>query len=244
MPAKKKRFSRVRASRKKKPQGKFAIFKANLTGRKGLGVLAVFVIFLVWIFNSSPKYTSAELYMLAKIKERYSGFSVEYGYNEAYEVGQKACEFLARETGVALFNTYDAKMLLLGTACAETNLRSRFQDGNGYAAGLYQVEYATFKDVWNRQLATTFPGLKSKIILNYSKDGKDIKFENLITDAGLCAIIARLYYYGRKGQIPSAEDIEAQAHYYKTEYNTLRGKGSVARYIACLQSARKKSERK
>ena len=60
--------------------------------------------------------------------------------------------------------------------------------------------------------------------------GKDIKFE-LLTIIALQVAFCRLKYRRDKNPIPSWDDLEAQAGYWKRVYNSARGRGTVEHFI-------------
>lgn len=143
-----------------------------------------------------------------------------------------ACFFIERVKGTkAIYDTPAARELLFGTACAESGLRPRFQDKHGTAIGLFQVEYATFLDLWNRAIKNKHPKLYKEIQKNYAGEDRQIRFEDLQLSDELCAVFARMKYAESKSHIPPATDLEAQAKYYKKYYNTELGKASVQSYL-------------
>lgn len=204
----------------------------------------LFFLAVLWvaIFVSLPQYcgifsdsklTVAERAYLAGLRKKYSGTQRTLTALEASQVISSACSFISARK--SLENTYDTpavRSLLFGTACTETGLRPRYQDSAGNAIGLFQIEYATFCDIWQRFVKKNHPELGRDIIKNYACTMPDnITFEDLQLSDELCAIFARLKYSQIKEPIPPESDIPAQAAYYKAHYNTRFGKASPQGYI-------------
>ena len=124
-----------------------------------------------------------------------------------------------------------AEQLLLGTAAVESQLGHYLHQVNGPALGIYQMEPATHRDIWenylrfNQQLAS-----KIRALMPWSIGYRDDSL--LIVDLRYATIMARLIYYRQKEQLPNTNNIKAQAKYWKKYYNTELGKGSADDYIA------------
>lgn len=121
-----------------------------------------------------------------------------------------------------------AEALLLGTALVESGLVWLRQRGGGPARGLYQVEPATHDDIWDRFLAHR-PGLAGRV---GGLAAPQPRVEQLEWNLGYASAIARLVYYRRPEPLPAADDLEALAAYWKAHFNTARGRGRSADFVA------------
>lgn len=190
------------------------------------------------------KYTPAERNYLASLRYRYSGTQRTLSEVQTRIVIKNALHFLSSQNSTSkLLNSDDVVELLFGTACTETQLSPRFQDSGGYAIGLFQIEYATFKDLWKRSIPKNNPDLYVAIQKKYSRfSSGEIFFEDLQINDELCAVFARMKYAQIKSPIPPASDAKAQASYYKKYYNTPLGKASADAYLERTKSVKEKSQ--
>ena len=113
-------------------------------------------------------------------------------------------------------NSPQAVDLLLGTCAQESAFGTYLrQTGGGPALGAFQIEPATFQDLRGRY------GVRFPIIGRY--------FEELEWDLRLSIIVSRVKYFSCPGPIPLTP--EEQAAYYKKNYNTPAGSGTVEQYM-------------
>ena len=179
------------------------------------------------------------------LKKKYSGVNRTLTEAEARAVIAQACTFIEETKGTKnIYDTPAARELLFGTACTESGLKPRFQDKNGTAIGMFQVEYATFSDLWHRAIKIKHPELYSAIEKKYSACGGAITFEDLQTSDELCAVFARMKYAENNSPIPPASDIASQAKYYKKHYNTDLGKATHYSYIKRREEVLKREKNK
>lgn len=179
---------------------------------------------------------------LLDLRKKYSGTQRILSVNECRAVIEEACDFIANAKRVeGIYDSDDAKELLFGTACIESGLRPRFQDTGGDAIGLFQVEYATFKDIWDRAIKRKHPELYLSIKVYFGGIKGDISFEDLQNNDVLCAIFARMKYAESSTKIPPKSDTRAQGEYYKLYYNTPLGKSTVNGYIKARQEILEKN---
>ena len=130
-----------------------------------------------------------------------------------------------------------AVQLLVGTALKESGgLRWRTQLNGGPARGLFQMEPATYRDIWENYLSYREP-LAAAIRQAFTPAGGELGFELITDDDAFAAVMARLKYHRVPAPLPPADDLAAQAEYWKTHYNTRLGKGTVAGYIAAWTAA-------
>jgi len=134
-------------------------------------------------------------------------------------------------------DTYSIQALvqLLGTAAVESDFGTYlWQKGGGPARGPFQMEPSTARDVWERRF-------KKDEVLRYTLanvygilrfGGKyitDLPIHNL----AYAVIMARLKYILIPEPFPKdVTDVFAYAMYWKKYYNTVKGKGSVEKYVA------------
>ena len=122
-------------------------------------------------------------------------------------------------------NTLAAEQLLLGTALVESGLvylrqgKSRVDDGQGVALGLWQMEPATHDDIW-----THFLSAHAELAQQVSPTGRQAP-ERLCTDLLYACRMARVHYYRVREPLPPTNDAQAMARYWKQYYNTPAGKG-------------------
>jgi len=125
-----------------------------------------------------------------------------------------------------------AELLVLGTACQESNLRYLKQLGKGPAWGIYQMEPNTHDDIWgnwlryNSELAEKVLGFNIPGLY----DGHDYKEMggNLYYATAMC----RIHYRRVKAPLPAADDLPGMARYWKQYYNTPKGKGTTGEFIS------------
>jgi len=128
-----------------------------------------------------------------------------------------------------------AEQLVVGTALTESNLQyidqiTSSQDVTlGPAYGLYQIEPNTLGDLYDNYL-------------KYHKQRKN-KFDNLLasypsntiqlaTNLYYATAACRLIYYRQPRALPEANDLRGLADYWKTYYNTSKGKGTIGQFLA------------
>ncbi|MFA4990569.1 MAG: hypothetical protein WC579_01495 [Candidatus Paceibacterota bacterium] len=126
------------------------------------------------------------------------------------------------------FYSKKAVDLLLRTAIVESNAKYIYQLGNAPARGFFQIEPATAKSIYDNFLLYR-PELLERIneIVGIGWH-KDLDYK-LSSDIGLGIILARLKYYPNPTPIP--DDLAGQAYYWKKNYNTEKGAGSIEKFI-------------
>lgn len=123
-----------------------------------------------------------------------------------------------------------AEELLLGTAIVESDLRHRRQFAPGPARGLFQMEPRTHKDIWKNFLAYK-AALREAVDALRSSPSADGLTELEHNDT-YAAALARIHYLRAPAPLPLAGDVAGMAMYWKQYYNTWRGKGEEAKYMA------------
>lgn len=119
----------------------------------------------------------------------------------------------------------NATDLLLETAGAETG-RGLVKDNTTLAGmGITQFDKLPFQDVKDRCSSED----KDKLIKFFNIDIELVEWEHLRYNPLLCMIFTRLKYKKIPEAIPTT--LEGRANYWKQNYNSLAGKGSVEHYI-------------
>lgn len=120
-----------------------------------------------------------------------------------------------------------AEELLMGTAAVESNLGEYLhQIGGGPALGIFQMEPATHDDIWKHYLQYAASLSGAVTMLTPKREAKQ-----LIGNLYYAAAMARVHYLRDPHLLPPADDVEAQARYWKRVYNTRLGRGTEAHYI-------------
>jgi hypothetical protein len=124
--------------------------------------------------------------------------------------------------------------LLLGTALVESKLVHRRQLGGGPARGYFQIEPATFRDVYGRYLKNK-PRLLG-IVNSLLTEAGVAPVEQLYLNDRLGCAIARIRYLYDPKPLPDADDIPALAECWVRVYNA-GGKGTVDKFINAYKAA-------
>jgi len=130
-----------------------------------------------------------------------------------------------------------ASELLLGTAIQESRLTYLVQLGGGPALGVFQMEPATFKDIWINYLA--FRPSISKSVQSIAGVGaaEHATAEQMVWHLAFAAAMCRVHYRRVPEAMPPAGDYPAQAEYWKEYYNTPLGAGTAEEYIENWENA-------
>ncbi|POC58483.1 hypothetical protein CRN37_09460 [Vibrio vulnificus] len=123
-----------------------------------------------------------------------------------------------------------AEQLIVGTIYQESRAKYLKQLGNGPALGVIQMEPATYQDIWNnylaykRNLANQITELASMASLD-----EDMRpdVNQLVTNLSFAVAMCRAHYLRQKPALPAADDIDGLAQYWKDNYNTHLGAGTV-----------------
>ena len=124
----------------------------------------------------------------------------------------------------------EASEMVYNTGLAESGYR-QLEQIKGPAIGFFQVEPNTMNDTWDNYIAYR-PPLKTKIwALGFDeKDGVERVMGSIILQVVFC----RLKYRRSPKALPACGDLEAQAKYWKSIYNSELGKGTVEHFMeAC-----------
>ena len=124
----------------------------------------------------------------------------------------------------------DALALVVRTGMAESGYRALKGYGEGNPAiGFWQIEPATMDDMMENYIQYRSHYKKNLISMgmNFKKDTIMSVLSNLAVQAALC----RIHYRRDRKPIPSWDDLEAQAKYWKRVYNTVKGRGTVKHFV-------------
>ena len=124
----------------------------------------------------------------------------------------------------------DALALVVRTGMAESGYRALKGYGEGNPAiGFWQIEPATMNDMIKNYIHYRSHYKKNLISLgmNFENDTIMSVMSNLAVQAALC----RLHYRRDKYPLPSWDDLEGQASYWKRVYNTVEGRGTVEHFM-------------
>lgn len=120
--------------------------------------------------------------------------------------------------------------LLMGTCAVESNFgKYDKQLGGGPALGPWQMEPNTMNDIWFNYIRYR-ERLRIMLANEFGMSGPDK--DRLQKDLEYAIVLARLKY--RRSPLPlpiKPTDIAGLANYWKSVYNTNKGKGEVADFI-------------
>lgn len=121
-----------------------------------------------------------------------------------------------------------AEALLMGTAAQESGMgRHLKQVGGGPALGVFQMEPATYRDIWENFLDHQ-PATLQRVREWWPTPPLP---DRMITDLMLAAVMCRLHYRRVREPLPAAGDLPGLARYWKKHYNTSLGAGTEAEFI-------------
>lgn len=123
-----------------------------------------------------------------------------------------------------------AENLLMGTAAQESKLGEYLKQlGNGPARGIFQMEKATEKDIWDNYLKYK-PKLREKVRV-ITATQLPYYTEEILYNLRYAAAMCRIHYLRVKEKLPDPEDVEALARYWKLFYNTPLGRGTEEEFV-------------
>lgn len=151
--------------------------------------------------------------------------------------------YIIRPVLEALGNwSQSAENLVLGTGLQESGLEYIDQDDRsgspGPAYGLFQMEAATYEDIWQNYLH--FRPLAQKVLsFAIQRTLLHPPIEELWGNNFLAVALCRVQYLRSPQILPDRNDALGLATYWKTHYNTYLGKGTIAQALphfkrACL----------
>lgn len=115
--------------------------------------------------------------------------------------------------------------LLIGVVSVESNWGEYIKQlGSGPACGIFQMEPATRKDIYDNFLKYK-PDLLKKLNQFVVPD-LDLDYQ-LICNLAYATALARIHFYRVYDPLPVSNDLDALANYWKDHYNTYKGAGIV-----------------
>lgn len=131
-----------------------------------------------------------------------------------------------------------AEELLVFTCACESLGGTYLKQVKGPALGIYQMEPATYTDIWENYIKNQGHVLN---LLSINFDVHKLPLpERMIYDLKFATAMARLHYRRRKETLPQSTDIDGIWEYYKKYYNTHLGKAeketSIKHYQKFLKS--------
>lgn len=155
--------------------------------------------------------------------------------NDKVELIKNSIEHTLKQSGIASYYTNNAVNLLLGTIAQESNFKYVKQLGNGPAMSYYQIEPETALDVLKNFVEYRQPFKKElKRVTGNKAINKNNVADELLNNFDFSTFIARCCYYRRSAIVLSDTkvlSVEELAKYWKTYYNTNKGKGTVEEFI-------------
>ena len=125
----------------------------------------------------------------------------------------------------------DALALVVRTGKAESGYRALKGYGKGNPAiGFWQIEPDTLLDMMKNYINYRPKYRESLEELGMEFAGDDI-FTSVMSSMAIQAALCRLHYRRDKYPLPSWDDLENQAKYWKRVYNTKLGRGTVQHFI-------------
>jgi len=146
---------------------------------------------------------------------------------------EKLREEIIKPTLIALgLYNQAAENLLFGTCAHESHCGKYVRQVGGPALGIYQMEPATYKDLWTNFLKYKLD-LASHLleVCGYRLQDAIPPAEDLVTNVKLSTAMCRIHYLRVKAPLPAADDLAGLANYWKKYYNTALGKGTVKQFI-------------
>jgi hypothetical protein len=128
------------------------------------------------------------------------------------------------------YHSQDAREILMMTAAQESHCgRYLKQVGCGVALGLFQIEPATYEDLFLNYLR--YHKELINILESNFKVNKGNFRANLMGNLVYQIVIARLQYLRFPERLPYYKDKYEMACYYKTYWNTVKGKATIAEVL-------------
>lgn len=117
----------------------------------------------------------------------------------------------------------NAEELLVFTCATESKGGTYIKQITGPALGIFQIEPASYADVW--EFIKRQSGLMTKIAIRFNVSAVP-EATRMIYDLEFATMMARVFYRRFKEPIPDANDVNAIWAYYKKYYNTELGKAT------------------
>lgn len=118
-----------------------------------------------------------------------------------------------------------AEELLMLTAAQESKLGYYIHQIKGPALGPFQMEPATYNDIWDNYLRFK-PELAEKIKRIAGVHTIIPPADMMVYNLKLAAAMARIHYLRVPHSLPTEDDVAGLAKYWKDHYNTYLGAGT------------------
>lgn len=118
--------------------------------------------------------------------------------------------------------------LLLGTCAQESAMGEYIAQINGPALGIFQMEPATFRDIWQNYIAYN-DDIEAMVRQDFR--GRPNNPSQLVSDLRCATVMTRLHYRRRPEPLPKADDVWGLGAYWKQHYNTENGRGTVEEFV-------------
>ncbi len=131
-----------------------------------------------------------------------------------------------------------AEELLLGTCAQESHFGKYLKQISGPALGIFQIEPATEKDIWENYLK-----FRPQLIKAIKNSCRVTSYGTLSlkSDLKYQIIMARIHYRRVSSPLPLCGDIDGQASYWDNHFNCNPDKGFPSEYIKNYRKFVKKS---
>lgn len=146
------------------------------------------------------------------------------------DIGQFDKYVLVPALNIIGLYTPSAHVLMLGTGIIETNYHYIKQFNDGPGNGIYEIEEATYNDIYRYLCRHENMRLKETCMSSCLYSAWPDK-ESLIYNLRWCTIICRIKYHMIPDKIPSSFDAEGMAEYYKKYYNTEKGEANLEKAV-------------
>ena len=139
-------------------------------------------------------------------------------------------EVLFQLEDAGIQRTEEAQAMVFETGMAETGYRHldqmKAKKGIG-AVSFWQIEPATIRDIWDNYISYRKPLIQATYKLGLIEENKVF---SVYSNIALAAAFCRIHYRRFPKAIPKT--MPQRANYWKTFYNTIKGKGTVDHYVA------------
>lgn len=136
-------------------------------------------------------------------------------------------EFVIRPSLPPGLYSMAAEELLVATIAVESNGGTYIKQKVGPALGIYQMEPATFSDVWKYVKGSKFHA----IIMAICNFKDEPEANDMIYNLEFATLVARMKYYRDPLPLPSYDDVDGLWLYYKRCWNTYLGKTDKEEFI-------------
>ncbi len=142
---------------------------------------------------------------------------------------QDLLQYVIRPTLQALgLHSKAAEQLVLGTAAQESHLGHYLHQVRGPALGIYQMEPATHRDIWDNFLKYK-PDMSQRIMAIAAPWEHDLE-RQLVVNLAYATALCRIHYLRVQDPLPQADNTYSLGRYWKDHYNTRLGRGTVEEF--------------